>query len=306
MPSRALRRLRFAGLGALVLLNVVLISLLLTRPTPAVSDHEAPSAASPAPAEVLEKTAPAPVSQASSDASEEQEEGLPSAERVLVNVDATTAWRATVGDCTTPGTLERTVDGGRTWDVLPLELAPVSRLRVLGAESLFAIGGGADCEPTYRSSSTAGSSWTTNDQYLDGSWYLLPDDRSVMAAPVGEIEAPCEAVDLAAFDAQNAAVLCADATLSVTEDGGATWAAVQPEIMPAAIGLAGEGYVLAGAGDSCEGVAVSGVETSGAPVEEPTCRDVEGSDDSELAVAAAGGALWLWVGEDVVVCPDGA
>ena len=120
-----------------------------------------------------------------------------------------------------------------------------------------------------------------------------------MAAPVGEIEAPCEAVDLAAFDAQNAAVLCADATLSVTEDGGATWAAVQPEIMPAAIGLAGEGYVLAGAGDSCEGVAVSVVETSGAPVEEPTCRDVEGSDDSELAVAAAGGALWLWVGEDV-------
>src|SRR5690625_2608420 len=210
MPSRSSRRWQFAGLGALVVLNVVLIALLVLRPAaPAVEERETPVSASvDAPSTPPVKQEPAPLP---SPTERFMLEAAP-AERILVNADESTAWRAATGTCGSPGTLERSVDRGQSWEELPLELAPVSRLRVLSTQSLFAIGGGEDCEPTYVASSTAGSSWATNDEYLVGSWYLVPDEREAVATPVGELSVPCEAVELAAVDAMHAAVLCTDSS----------------------------------------------------------------------------------------------
>lgn len=308
MPSR-FSWWRLAGLGGLVLLNVVLIALLVLRPT-------APSAGERA--DGVQDLAPS-----ATGAPEEMEEppvkaepsALPSlddtvtpgpAERLLVNADASTAWRATTGNCTAPGTLERTVDGGATWEELPLDLAPVSRLRVLGPQSLFVIGGGEGCNPTYVSSSDGGMSWMTNDAYLVGSWYLLPGDSSVIATPVGEVDAPCEPAGLAALDAQHAAVLCAEASLALTRDGGASWSATEAQIEAGAIGVANDGYALAGMHEQCgDSVALDRVDTAGVALSEPACTELEHADAQRLAVSATGGAMWLWVEDEVAVVTDG-
>lgn len=309
MPSR-FSWWRLAGLGGLVLLNVVLIALLVLRPTapsageradgvrdPALSATGAPEEVEEPPVKV-EPSAPPSLDEAVTS-------GL--AERLLVNADASTAWRATTGNCTDPGTLERTVDGGATWEELPLNLAPVSRLRVLGPQSLFVIGGGDGCAPTYVSSADGGMSWVTNDAYLVGSWYLLPDDSSIIATPVGEVDAPCEPADLAALDAQHAAVLCADASLALTQDGGASWSASETEIAARAIGVANDGYALAGTHEQCgDSVALNRVDTAGTTLSEHACTELEDANAQRLAISATGGATWLWAEEEVAVVSDGA
>ncbi len=304
MSSRSSRWWKFAGLGALVILNVVLVALLVLRPAAPVVEEREAAVSAPAersttpPAKHEPAPLPSPMETPSVDA-------VP-AERVLVNADASTAWRATIGSCDSPGILERSVDGGLSWEELPLELAPISRLRVLSAQSLFAIGGGEGCEPTYVASSTGGRSWTTNDEYLIGSWYLVPDDRDALATPVGELPVPCEAAELAAVDALHAAVLCTDGTLSVTPDGGGSWTETDAPLHALAIGVAEQGYVLAGASDSCnESVALRPIDLMGDALDEETCADAQPVAADELAVSANGGATWLWVGEGVHVSTDG-
>ncbi|WP_324650003.1 hypothetical protein [Georgenia sp. H159] len=295
----------FAAVGGLVVVNVVLIALLVLRPTaPSVDERsEAAGATAEGPQQEIDESGSRRAKQDPGElAPAEGVESLPQAQRLLVNLDATTAWRATVGDCAHPGALEHTVDGGRTWQARPLELAPVSRLRVLGAESLFAIGGGADCEPTYVSSANAGASWSTHDEYLSGSWYQLPDDRDVLSTPVGEVDAPCEVVELAALNAVNAAVLCADASLALTQDGGASWSGSEPGMDVEAVGVAADAYAIAGADDSCgDRLAVATMSIDGAA--EPVCTD-EGADVTQIAVSASAGAMWLWLDDHVVVATD--
>lgn len=299
MSPRSSRSWPLAGLAALVVLNVVLIGLLVLRPAPAV-DEEERTVGSPTP----EATEAPPAKQEVEPLS--PPDGSASAgrtERLVVNADATTAWRATVGQCGSPGTLERTVDGGQTWEPLPSDLGPVSRLRVLGPQSLVMIGGAEECTPTYLRSSDAGSSWTPAGEYLAGSWYLDPADPGTLAGPRGAAPAPCAAMDLAALDTSDAAVLCAGGTLTLTVDGGASWAEVPAPVTATAIGTTDAGYVLAGSHGAC-GDAVAGARTGpdGTAQGEPTCA-VAGT--GPLAVAGTAGALWLWAGDQVAVSTDG-
>jgi len=298
MSLRSTRWLPTAGVGALVLLNVVLVALLVTRPTAPVGDapdrsaRVTPGVEATTPPTTQEPDGPAEV------------ERLARSGRLLVNVDGTTAWRATTGSCDEAGTVEHSVDGGLTWQELPVDLAPVSRLRALGPESLSVIGGGAGCSPTYLSSSTAGASWTANDQYLDGSWYLAPGDTDLMGAPAGTVETPCEAVQLAALDTAHAAVLCADASLALTADGGATWTRHTSDVRARAVGLTDGGYVVGGAWEACaDTLAVTLVRPDGSAEEEPTCSGVAARSAEDLAVSAAGGRVWVWTGEEVTVVP---
>ena len=294
MSMRSRRLLPVVGVGALVLLNVVLVVLLVTRPgAPDVDARDTPA--------VREETSP-PSKRETQELDLQADGALVRGGRLLVNVDATTAWRADVGSCGSPGTLEHSADGGRTWQELPVDLAPVSRVRALGPESLVVIGGGAGCEPTYLSSATSGTSWTTNDQYLDGSWYLAPDDPDSVATPVGSVGTPCEAVQLAARDAAGAAVLCADATVALTADGGASWSELTPDIRARAIGVADEGYVVAGVWGPCaDALAVSRLTSDGSAAGVPACTAVPVGEADEIAVSAGGGWTWVWSGDEVAV-----
>lgn len=298
MPSRRRSFWSLAGLGALVVLNVVLVALLAMRPVPAFDEHALSDRATVAGTEPLEKQEPAALPTESS-----EEVRVAPAERLIVNADAETAWRVEKGACADPAAIERTTDGGENWEQLPLDLAPVSRMRVLGQQALFVIGGGDGCEPVYVSSSSGGSSWLTNDQYLEGSWYLLPSDKSIMATPTGVITTPCEPVELAALDAANAVVLCADSTLASTTDGGATWDGVAAAFAASAIGVADDGYVLAGTDQGCEdGAAVTVLGPDAVALDEPSCAP---TDAGTLVVSGVADVLWLWADDEVYVSTDG-
>ncbi|WP_152190672.1 hypothetical protein [Georgenia satyanarayanai] len=303
MPFRSSRPWSVLGLGALVVLNIVLIGLLVVRPAPGVDGGAPEVAPSASPAEAAEGEPPAKREPVELPTPSEQPDRREPAERIIVGADAATAWRAEVGDCSDPATLERTSNGGESWEELALDLAPVSRVRVLGPQTLFAIGGAADCEPTYLSSSTAGSSWLSNDQYLEGSWYLIPSDRATMATPAGTVAAPCEAVDLAALDATDAALLCRDGDLALTSDGGASWEETEAPITASAIGVRDGGFILAGAHESCDDdVAVVLTTVDGAALDDTSCVD---AGDGPLAVSGGPDALWLWAGDATYVSTDG-
>ena len=65
-------------------------------------------------------------------------------ERLLVATSSKTAWRATVGDCNTPGKIERSTNSGASWKgVVRTGLAPIVRLGAEPSGDLFAIGGTA-------------------------------------------------------------------------------------------------------------------------------------------------------------------
>lgn len=301
MPSRPPRRLSLAGVGALVVLNVVLVGLLLTRPTPPPVEEPDVSASSAAREGEAEETS-APRTKTSPEPLPTPTVRVEPARRLLADADERVAWRATVGDCESQGSLEHTTDGGETWEELPLELAPIGRIRVLGVQRLFVIGGAGDCEPTYRASASGGASWTTSDEYLVGSWYLHPDDGDAMSAPVGEVDTPCGVAGLAGLDAAHAAVLCTDGSLRLTDDGGAGWRESAPPVEAAAVGVADEGYVLAGATDTCgDAVAVVLTDVTGAPVTAPSCLDPAAEAAGDLAVSARGTGVWLWAGDEVSV-----
>lgn len=113
---------------------------------------------------------------------------------------------------------------------------------------------------------------------------------------------PCEPVDLAALDAAEAAVLCTDGTLALTADGGASWGEEEAALDAVAIGVADDGYVLAGAHEDCEDGAVALLASDGEALGEPSCAPAQ---EGSVAVSATAGALWLWADNEVYVSTDG-
>lgn len=324
MSSRARKALPYAGLAILVVLNVVLIGLLLTR------DYSAESATGdsytpPTVGSADESTSDAvgenssgesgsaePVEEQDSGAESESDapavgaqEPLP-AERLIASANGDVAWRAVVGSCEAPGTVELTTDGGASWSPTDVgDLAPVARLKAITPAAVFAIGGTApDCSPSYAGSVDGGNNWEQAPELVDGSWYVDPSDRAVLGTSVGEVDAPCEISGLAGFDDNSAAILCTDGSLTVSTDGGASWATAAEETGAVAIGLTLQGYVLAGSAEDCAGTQIwtAGVEGSTAPV---GCAEDAQPEAGQTAVAGAGSAMWLWAGEETLVSPDG-
>ena len=64
------------------------------------------------------------------------------ADRLLLAVSSKTAWRATVGDCDTPGKVERSTNGGASWKrIVRSGPAPIVRLGAAPGGNVFTIGG---------------------------------------------------------------------------------------------------------------------------------------------------------------------
>lgn len=97
MPSPHRRFWSVAGLGALVVLNVVLIGLLVLRPAPVVERDAATLRPMATETETLAKHEPAELATESTPAGQ-----VTPAERLIVNADATTAWRVASGHANLP------------------------------------------------------------------------------------------------------------------------------------------------------------------------------------------------------------
>ena len=63
-------------------------------------------------------------------------------ERLLFAASSKTAWRATVGDCNTPGKIERSTNGGASWKpIVRTGPAPIVQFGAEPSGDLFTIGG---------------------------------------------------------------------------------------------------------------------------------------------------------------------
>jgi hypothetical protein len=229
--------------------------------------------------------------------------------RILSALDATTAWRATTGECRAPATPEVTTNAGDTWSTTDataeVQITALQSLTVV-SESLIQLVGlsAGDCAPQFARSFVAGEDYSLAPNQLGDQWYLDPADRAVVNTPSGTTEAPCDSVvALASRTDTQAGVLCSDTRVFTTPDGGITWS--NSVTIRGAVNLAVTemGYVIATVGlPECAGVQLialsveppTATPTGCLPVDEPA-ETMQGN----VALTEAAGTLWVWAGDSL-------
>lgn len=285
-------------IAALVLINGVLIVFLVLRSQPpSTAEPEGPSSAQASPATAQ------PSGVGASD------QGPVPTQRLLVITSELTAWRATVGDCDEPGTIERSDDGGTTWQLAKVpELSPVTELETVGSDSLFAIGGDSECKARYLVTDAEGDSWKADNDALNSSWYRIPRDRTKIRVPGGRPSKPCTAGvgDLAEADEDNIMILCLDGKLRLTRNAGRSWKGAGELAGGQAIGADRNGFVTASLTPGCNGVTVTPFVFKGQSLRrgDRQCAPTERAQSGEVALDKEGDSVWVWSGDQVVVSTD--
>ena len=232
--------------------------------------------------------------------------------RAIGALDGQNAVRAVSTNCPDQTTVEVTADGGATWSPAePSTLATVQSI-VQGADAFIGmIGLGIEgCAPAYERSFTDGAAWEDAPNELGASWYLDPADRASLHSPTGTVTAPCAvAVQVAALDDASAAVLCEDATVHGTADGGASWG--DPVAVPgaSAISVGGSGYRVAVINaNACVGTQLAEMTAEGAVLEvgtPGTCLAATVAMGEVVLATGDDGATWVWAGDVVARSQDG-
>ena len=303
------RRLAVVGLIAFAAVDALLIAAVVAQRAPSTDESApAPMPATSSPAAETETPEPIPTSTPAPDVAGT----VPS--RLLSVVDETTAWRTLSGSCPSPGAtaaLERTTDGGITWTpstvTTEASLTSADRLQAIDPSTAFVVGaGGSECTQAFSQTFSGGQSYVDYPDQLGSTWYVAATDRATVHSPTGSYAAPCAVVTtLAVTNDEQAAVLCGDGTLSTTTDAGTTWAT--PTAVPGAVSVtAGTGgYLLARLGqEGCEAVSVASYAPGAAEAGPVGCAPGDASVPEDVVLAATGGAVWLWAGEDVLVSTD--
>lgn len=268
------------------------------QPTPTVTPDELPSS------EPSDLEEPEPEQSVSEEPVEPVD--VAPASRIIAAVDGDLLIRATVASCESVTAVEFSSDGGASWVASDsvVETGSTQALRIIPtrADLIQLIALDEDCAPHLVRTNDQGESWLAPIG-ATGGWYLVPQDPGVLGGPNGLVDAPCEAVQLAATD-MRAAVLCADSSLVVTEDSGESWG--DPVVVENlhAVGLSDGAYTVAVANvGECAGVQVANFNGSrvgdfGGCVE----RDVTAGD---TALVRVDDEVFAWMGEDFVVSTDG-
>jgi hypothetical protein len=229
--------------------------------------------------------------------------------RILSALDATTAWRATTGECRAPATPEVTTNAGDTWSTTDataeVQITALQSLTVVSDSLIQLVGLSADdCAPQFARSFVAGEDYSLAPNLLGDQWYLDPADRAVVHTPAGTTDAPCDSVvALASRTDTEAGVLCSDTRVFTTPDGGGTWS--NSVTIRGAVNLAVTemGYVIATVGlPECAGVQLialsveppTAIPTGCLPVYEPA-ETMQGN----VALTEAAGTLWVWAGDSL-------
>jgi hypothetical protein len=229
--------------------------------------------------------------------------GVP-VQRLVSALDATTAWRASVGSCVAGGArLEVTTDGGASWTRLRSPARALVRVQPLSATSGFVIGAATGCELRQQATNDVGRTWQPPTA-VSGAWARRLDEPTRVLTPKDPRATPCGAavvVDLSRTSTTQAQVLCAGGAVVVSNDGGLTWA--DSGRAPGAVAL---GNRLAGGGTlstyavrvvaGCQGVQVVRV-VKGQTAEAVACVPTGGVAPGQvgLSLTAAGG--WLAAGD---------
>jgi hypothetical protein len=220
-----------------------------------------------------------------------------------------TAWRSTVGDCNTPGKIERSTNGGGSWkEVVRTGPAPIVRLGAEPSGDLFAIGGTRrSCSVRYVAYAVDGT--VTTSASPANVWFPTPENRDEINGPDGTRDTPCHghAIGLASLSLSGALVMCDDGTAMSSGDSGKTWRLVA-RISDALAVTAGSGrYWVAAAHEGCDGVTVQSLTEKSGSLTRGGTRCAAGLEVAAGQVAfdvTGDGTIWLWSGSRVVVSRD--
>lgn len=211
----------------------------------------------------------------------------------LIALDGNYAVRSTVGECTVPGSIEFSQDGGSTWNASAAfeQTSATQVLRILPSASAttFVVALNSDCQPQIYSTANDGESWNGPVSAV-GTWYLNPANPREAGAPGGTRTLACDAVALSPVTDSNVGVLCSNGSVISTTDGGASWSdPVAPDGV-LALAYSKEQILLAQqGGEGCAGISLG-----------DSCIEADTSSIAsvELAFAQSGAYQVAWLGEN--------
>jgi hypothetical protein len=316
-PVRRKRRvLPLAVLAFLVAVNACLIALVLRSQSQVTAEPVGqltigsalptqPPATSPAQGE---SPSVSPTPSLKSTPPTDQKVALPT--RLLVATSATTAWRATVGDCQTPGKVERSGNGGKSWrQAVKATLGQIVQLGVESNGNVYAVGGaGTDCSIHYISYSADGeiAAQTGNPR---GIWTRDPKDPDQVQGPGSARATPCKRQDvlgLASLSTSEALLVCADGLVMVTSNSGESWRRADKLVGTMAVGAGAGRFWVAGTGKNCDGIAVRSFSLAAGKLSRggSRCAADLPLTPGQIAIAGSGKAIWLWAGDKVQMSTD--
>jgi hypothetical protein len=292
-----------AVFAVLIVVNVVLLFLLVRSDrvlTARPSDQDSGGGDSP-----TATSSPAPDASTNLTPSSRPIVSVP-AERLLFKVSSKTAWRATVGDCETPGKIERSTNDGASWKrIAATGPAPIVQLGALPSGDLFTIGGGGHrCSVRYASYANDGTVTASTTSPINV-WFPTPKDRDEINGPGGTRATPCSghAIGFAPLNVSRALIVCDNGTAMSTGNAGKTWwpAARIPNTL--AITAASGRYWVARGHDDCDGVTVQALTEMNGSLTGGRTRCASGLDVAagKVAIAVSGGTIWLWSGNRVAI-----
>jgi len=286
------------GVVLFLVLDVLLIGYALTRPATGGNDPLAPIptfGATSAPTPTPTPTPPP--------------EPLPeSAPRFMVSVDGTIGWRSTAGSC--PGeaaVIERTVDGGASWEHTPVDDLTVHQvLSLSGTEStvqaVARVEGG--CSVDLLASFTEGDFWSQYPERVAEFSFIDPTSPSVLQIGGEATEAPCASPRELRTGSAAIGVVC-DGALFEMLDGSTDWTSIA---IPGLLAIAPNdtGYALAVAGvEGCAGLSFQLLPLLSEGVGPTPISCVSDVELAQVTLAQSGESVWLWGGDRVLVSQDG-
>lgn len=261
---------------------------------------------------VVEEPSPAPPESA---APEQEAEPDPEPDEVVAAplrrlLDAsspTEAWRLETGDCPADGGLvQRTTDGGQTWEDIDVEQDAFVRVKTQSSSTAFLVAVEDEgCAPVFLGTTTGGQEWAVQPGSLEVAWYVEPVDATAVHSPEGVQPGPCGAdvVDLAPVSSTGAGLLCPDGRVLTTDDAAVSWDELVAVPGAVAVTDSGQGYLAAALGtQGCDGVQVV---RAGPEAPEPLGCAPTPAEPGQVAISSAGDSVWVWAGDEVLVSGDG-
>lgn len=301
-----------AAVVVLVVVDVVLVAVALNRTRAADHGQPAPvptfsSVPSPAPAGSGASSPTAPMPSSSPSPAASRPDGVTSTRRFLSPVTASVVWRATAGACTgADAVVERSTDGGRTWETVATGRYGVHTVAGLDAgtvETSVVAGTGVACAETALSSFTDGRFWAT-DSAAAATDYVTSDSRVHLTS--GSTPAPCAAPTQVLAVGTTTAVVCSG--VLAVQEAGADWVPVPVAGLVTAT-TSGDALTLVRTGRStCRGLEIDRLAVSAAvATSAPTrvgCASAA-STSGPVAIGRTGTTVFLWSGDQVLRSADG-
>jgi hypothetical protein len=313
---RKRRVLPLAVVAVLVAINAALIALLLQYQNQVIAEpagqltfgSASPTQSPPTSPAQDESPSVSTVPSPSSTPPPDRKVAVPT--RLLLATSANSAWRASVGACKTQGRIERSTDGGKSWQqAVKATQGPIVQLGVESNGNLYTVGGaGEDCSMRYISYSKEGVIAGQTDKPL-GLWSRDPKDLDQIQGPAWARAIPCKGqyvVGLASRSASEALLVCTGGLVMVTSNSGKSWKKADELVGTMAVSSGGGHYWVAGIGENCRGISVRSFTFTKGKLSRgrSTCATDLPVTPGQIAIGANDKAIWLWADNEVHVSTD--